>query len=269
MLTVVSWNLNVFTSGRRAQKVALLDQHDWDVALLQEVDRRTHDLLAERYESRTALDLHDGGGSSKANGVVVGARPGIELGDAELIPVGEPQADQPSSPERAMVVPVGIGDQEVLAVSWHTPFAGDDAKREKKMRAYRAMHSWLAAENDTIVLGADVNSWTDPFELGSPDPDDPFYEEHRFLLADPDHGLVDAYREWLDEHPEELERIKRIRPDGPLAMTYDRGKKGYPTPCRMDRVFTTPDLHPFRIEHHYAEAISVGSDHALVRVELR
>ena len=82
----------------------------------------------------------------------------------------------------------------------------------------------------------------------------------------PSHSLRDALRTWLERHPDEFEAIRRQRPAGPLAITYRTGEKktSKGNPMRYDHLWHTDDLTVDTIEHHYHDAVDVGSDHALV-----
>lgn len=268
-LAVVTWNLNAFTEGQREAKRELLEAIEWDVACLQEVKRSSFGCIAERFQGCTGLDLHDAGGG--AWGAAIFVRDGVGLRDAELVPVGasQPEAGVWASPERALAARVEVRGARLTAVSWHAPHAAGDGQREKKMRAYRSVQAWLGGRPGLTLVGADLNSWTDPLDLHQPDPSDPHYEEHRFVLADPEHGLVDAWRSYLGANPDRGRRWARIRPDGPLAVTYNRGSKTRPEVCRMDRIFLSPEIDVLEVEHLYAEALAVGSDHALVRARIK
>lgn len=224
-LSVVSWNVNSFNPGRRGEKRELLRMLEWDLALLQEVGRSTFECLAEDFAAVSALDLHGAGG--RGHGVAILARERVTLGPGVLVPVGEgqPEVEVWASPERAMAAPAIVDAMELTAFSWHAPHAVGGGNREKKMRAYRSVRQWLKEQPGSLIIGADVNSWTDPYDLHAPDPAAPHFEEHRFLLADPDHGLVDAWRLYLEGHSDERDRSRRLRPDGPLAVTYDRGDR--------------------------------------------
>ena len=100
------------------------------------------------------------------------------------------------------------------------------------------------------------------------DPTGDWFEEHSFLGSEPEHGLVDALRKWLAEHPNEMERIGRLRPDGPLDLTYDHGKKSYPRPDRFDRILVSPGIEVGGYGSRYGDALAAGSDHALLWAEL-
>ena len=75
--------------------------------------------------------------------------------------------------------------------------------------------------------------------------------------------LHDALRVWLAAHPIEAEQLYSLHPQGPLAISYDRG-----VPCRYDFIYVTPDFTVSHVDYLYREAIEAGSDHALVVADL-
>jgi hypothetical protein len=68
-----------------------------------------------------------------------------------------------------------------------------------------------------VILGMDGNMWTDPVDLHAPEPDLEQPDVVGFHLAGPPHRLTDAFRIWLADHEDALERLRRLRPDGQLA----------------------------------------------------
>ena len=77
----------------------------------------------------------------------------------------------------------------VTWLSWH----GDNAqpsprkglsceeKRRIKNESFRTVGEFVAGLEGPVVLAADINSWRDPVELLTADPDDASFEEHRFV----------------------------------------------------------------------------------------
>jgi hypothetical protein len=84
------------------------------------------------------------------------------------------------------------------------------------------------------------------------------------------HPLEDVLRRWLDEHPEELDRLRAERPGGPLALSYRTGRrKLHPgTDRRFDSIWVSPQFEVDAVAYPYAECIAAGSDHAAVVVDL-
>src|SRR5258705_9970727 len=74
---------------------------------------------------------------------------------------------------------------------------------------------------------------------------------------------------WLAAHPLEAAQRQALRPQGPLALSHIRGKGALvPIPCRYDFIYITPDFSVSQIHYLYDEAISAGSDHAMVMSDL-
>ncbi len=58
-------------------------------------------------------------------------------------------------------------------------------------------------------------------------------------------------------------RVREQRPNGPLAVSFDRGK-GVPIPCRYDFVYVSPEFSVRRVDYPYDASRSAGSDHSIV-----
>ncbi len=85
-------------------------------------------------------------------------------------------------------------------MSWHAPNAAGDGA-VVKMAAYGSMSSWLRGR-DTVVLGADLNTWRDPVDLLPAEPGKEYEAEHAFVGPQFEHRRRDAYREVLAERGE-------------------------------------------------------------------
>lgn len=90
------------------------------------------------------------------------------------------------------------------------------------------------------------------------------YLEHRFLSSEPGHGLHDVYREHLSRSPDALARVRALRPDGPLAVSYNRASDNRPKVNRFDLIMVSDEFRTEHAGYHYTDALSVGSDHALL-----
>jgi hypothetical protein len=87
------------------------------------------------------------------------------------------------------------------------------------------------------------------------------------------HGLEDCFRSWLAANPSSLAQVIRERPDGPLAVTFDRhpDPDGY-TPSRYDSVWASREFDVTFVEHRWDDGLRLphgGSDHAMVIADLR
>lgn len=62
-------------------------------------------------------------------------------------------------------------------------------------------------------------------------------------------------------------RIRGLRPDGPLAITYARG--GFRIVGeRFDLVFASRNFTPLDVRYRYADAIAAGNDYAVILASL-
>lgn len=162
-------------------------------------------------------------------------------------------------PQRSLWARVRLPDGlELTVVSWHTPNAAGDG-RITKMGAYAAMSRWLATVAQPVVLGADLNTWSDRLDLRPARPGSDFYDEHEFVGPDPAHGLVDAHRTVLTNNGA-LATMRQSDHTGPLAVSHTL-RSG--AEHRMDRIYASPTLRPTDGSYDYEAARRGGSDHAL------
>ena len=84
------------------------------------------------------------------------------------------------------------------------------------------------------------------------------------------HRLKDALRLWLDHHPEEMERTRAERPEGPLAVSHRTGKtRDRPgTERRFDAVWVSQHFGVDRVLYPYELSIAARSDHSAVIADL-
>jgi exonuclease III len=274
-MRVLDWNLNAFTSARWRGKAALAADLGFDVLLLQECDRASF----EGFLSSTAassgvfgLDLSQDAPVSdrhKPHGsaILVAGRASLDLECVDVI-------RDLQAPSRGLVAAVDVDGIAVRFVSWHAPNAvgKGPSRMVLKMAAYRAMTDWLVNNEGSLVVGMDANTpWEDPWtqEPSQQRPADPWFEDGRLFGPSPAHPLVDAWRLWLSSHPAELERICRLRPSGPLAVTHNRGTGGSTKGCRYDHLLISRDLEVQAMGFEFADAVGAGSDHAVVWAELQ
>ncbi len=268
-LRVATWNLNVWTSGsRKAEKAALLAGVGFDIALLQECDEATYAyLIAEGLAAGGHFHgLADGGitpaDPRRAHGAAILAGPAVRLDRAETVAALV-------QPERGVCATGHLADGDVRLLAWHSPHAvGEGADRmAKKMGAYRAILDWFTQQPGPLVAGVDANTpWHDPLHRDDVErrQDDPWFEDSRFYGSHKAHQLDDAWVTYLEHSPDVRERILRLRPDGPLAVSHNRGARGTTTPCRYDLLLVSPDTQVANMVYEYADAVGAGSDHALV-----
>lgn len=284
-LRVLTWNVNLFTAGRIDDKAALLARLDWDVALLQEVEQPSFQRLVERFpEASAAYGCAVAPTGKRPNGAVVLARSGWTIETSGVVPwdgtwdVEGPEDARPQS-DRAVWAVLRCGDQRVTVASFHAPNAArrnEDERRWavcRKLRAYAALDAWLRSVDGPVVVGMDANAWVDSAADCFADP--PTWDQlddqaaiMRFLLdGDAEHGLRDGYRAWLRARPDELERLRVERPNGPLAVTYVRGGNR-PVADRFDVLMASRQVEVLDVVHRYEDALVAGSDHAIVQATL-
>jgi hypothetical protein len=179
-------------------------------------------------------------------------------------------------PERVQAVRLGAGDFEFVAISYHAP-PGVSWGYWKVEQAL-AFVDWLNDFRTPAILGADANT---------PEIDHPDFAQTRThwhsgmrrlgglpgddLVWGPakTHRLNDAYRLWLEAHPEELASIRRLHPAGPLAESHWTGQRQQSpgTPRRFDSIWVSPE---FAVETvTYRREAFEYSDHAAIVADMR
>jgi hypothetical protein len=143
--------------------------------------------------------------------------------------------------------------------------AGRDVWGGAKAQQARDLAAWIRtqdADGLPVMIGIDANA---------PRDDPPEWESIGYWWGDeaqllgPDAIAKDAYRLWLQSHPDERERIRALRPHGPLACTHLRGNQ---TPSRYDHLLISERLRVEHIAYITHDAFAAGSDHALLHAEI-
>ncbi len=168
-------------------------------------------------------------------------------------------------PERTLVVCLKSGECFITACSFHTPPGASWG--ELKPESHKMLARYLSSQYNRFILGIDANA---------PKTDHPditmnewWWEEEALLLGvKPLHNLKDTLRTYLDSNPDTLKSIKKLRPNGPLAVSYVRGNRSKQIMCRYDFIYVTHDIRVDSVEYLYEESVKAGSDHAIVVSEL-
>jgi exonuclease III len=289
---VLTWNVNCWNPERTADKLALLEHLDWDIALLQEVKGAFARQLAAApwmaaddstrvVEGRALAGITRG----TANGCAIAVRPPLSIESAEILPtdtafdIPGPE-DAVPQPSRAVAGRVRLGEHLLTVASFHAPnAAGREGSEDKgwkvarKLRSYVRLARWVESAPRPLVVGLDANSWetADPFEPTFAD-DDEQRLIHEFLYgvgAWGDHDLRDVAIESIRGDRVRRGAVVNLRPGGPLAVTYRRGSSNRPRSDRFDRILASADLTPIDVEHRYDDGIAAGSDHAAVLATVR
>lgn len=266
---MVSWNVELGSGGQSLAKLALVERFEPDLVLLQEVMQggcsvlEALDRYASVFHSATLRPRLADETTSRARycAILTSERFEVRRGPEVL-------ANAPA-PERTLTVGLKLdGKTDVEAASFHF-VAGSDPKwgRLAKGINFRVVTDWMAAVPATGIVGIDANS---P-KLDHPEVSRNVYFggeiQREYVLHDPlraTHRLRDALRTWLDANPKELSEIRRLRPEGPLAVSHiNRGNSR-----RFDFLFVGTAYEPTSVTYEYEAARQVGANHAPVVVNL-
>lgn len=150
--------------------------------------------------------------------------------------------------------------------------AGSGAATVAKMRHYRSLRAFGTTVAQPLVIGTDANAWYDRVD---PQPVDHTHEHTDHALFDhaaAAHGPRDVPADHLVRNrPDLLERRRRLgaeADDGALEVTYQRSRNTHPRVNRVDRILASEVLRPADVRTLYSDALTVGSDHALIVADL-
>ena len=280
-IRVATWNLQAGPrgwAGRLEDRARLLDALDtehgpWTVLFAQEVPPGGFDQLADTLVADDgAWAWHDrpGKDAATATGTALLVRRPWRLADHGML-------DAAPSPKRPLAGQIhrAVPGRRLAVLSaalppggirqGQQPAPGADPWGARKAEQAHAIADWVDTQRDDglpVVVGIDANApATDP-----PDWNDiRYWWDAEARLLGPDAAAKDAYRLWLDEHPDELARLTQLRPHGPLACTHLRGNT---IPARYDHLLVSDDVGIICIDHVVADAFAAGSDHALVHAQV-
>lgn len=275
MSRVATWNVNYRGPSVAAVLGRLLERSRVDLVLVQEANASSLDALAEAAGLDWAVSAFDAGAPIPAS------RSGRHR-VAALAGRGERPRDigvlaDLALPERMVFASLRTTVGLLTVASYHAP--PGVSWGSVKVDHAQALLRWVNATRGPIIVGADANTpeidhpdrelvrthWHTGIRklAGAPGDDATFggFPRHRF---------DDAYRRWVDAHPDELDIIRRERPNGPLAVSHRTGKRrdspGFPR--RFDALWVGPEFEVQSISYDYEGAIAAGSDHALVVADL-
>lgn len=261
-LRFVSWNIH----GKKSvsSQLDLLRTVAGDLVALQEVTASAYQALVEsKLFAWSAYSLHmrppqrDEGPGRRLGCAIFGQTP-FQLKKPSLL-------ENAPFPERALIVEVEAPTGLLMLHSFHAP--PGVTWQKKKPQAFLALAQCLAQYQTRVVVGMDANA--PKIDHPNLEQSEWWWPEEALMLGHrPSHTLKDALRIWLSKHPLEAEKLRLLRPQGPLAVSYDRGQRTS-VPCRYDFIYTTPDISVSQIRYLYEEAIKAGSDHAVVVADLK
>ncbi|RIE15519.1 hypothetical protein SMC1_10045 [Candidatus Cryosericum septentrionale] len=170
-------------------------------------------------------------------------------------------------PSRSLAITATHTGSALTLLSCYAP-TNTGLGRKQRPTYFAALAAWLSAVSAPIVMGMDANG---------PRVDHPDIEQNRWwtqeeaLVLGSGAPTEDVLRLWYGDHPAELKRQVRYYPNGPLADSYHRGRKGKYLRCRYDSIHVSPGIGVIDVHYLYEEAVRASSDHALViaDVELR
>jgi hypothetical protein len=258
-LTLLNWNVDGWHHLRMAQR-ELIRRLQPDVLLLQELTPVSFDLLVEDGWSGSHALLHlPDGHRGKAKDRPVRFSCAVLVGEGLVLEESATDESVPS-PERWLTGHISLGSAAVRVGSFAAP-PGVTWGTDKRVQG-AAIAAWLSGTGSALA-GVDRNGprWEPPGQPPS------LWERDAPELFDHagERGFRDAFFTYLDGHPAELEHIAAIRPDGPLATTYARGRSPNQQHAgRYDAIYVSDDVAVVEVRHVFDEALRAGSDHGLV-----
>jgi len=255
---VIFWNINGLSSLRNQAR--LLNELKWDVAILIEVTRESYIELSNNISfksSELSLNISNTPNEKKRNlGCAIFIRKSEKFNFSLIDSLPLPERSIVASSKKRKLDYVGIHIPP--GISW----------KEIKPKTYIQLEKWLRKNSRKVILGMDANA---P-KFDNPDLEKSVWhwdEEEVILGKNVKHSLVDSYRSYLSKHPNKLKKISRLRPDGPLEVSYMRGYAGRVMPCRYDFILVDKSFDIEKVEYLYQESIASGSDHSLVKANLK
>jgi hypothetical protein len=254
------WNTGATNAEK---KLDYLADAQWDIACLQEVSLAASAALAQRdgWMVVNGLDFapEQVTDSKHPHGATLVARNGWQLENGAAVS-GTPD------PGRGVTAVAARNGFALSLLSWHAPFAAG-GHIAKKMTGYRAALAAIGRMEEPLIVGLDSNHWSPGTELELPEPplaDDPYEVEQTFFSRKPQHRLRDAFIDYLQTNRDAYEEVIRLRPDGPLAVTYVHGG----VDDRFDYIMISNQITAAMVTHDYDGARQARSDHALVCADL-
>jgi len=258
-LRIVSWNVRGMP--RPADQLELLADQHADILLLQDVgpsavhavvDSRLWDHVADTWSLP-----HPPGTIIRRGGCLIAAT------DDWVLTPALPTPDELPSVRTLAVTTVHTGSALTL-LSCYSP-TNTGPGRKQRPGYFNTLAAWLSTVSAPVVLGMDANG---------PSIDHPDIEQSRWwtkeeaLLLGAGAQTKDVLRLWYADHPAELKRRAQYYPNGPLADSYHRGRRGKYLRCRYDSIRVSPGIGVTDVRYLYEEAVRAGSDHALVVADI-
>jgi hypothetical protein len=165
---------------------------------------------------------------------------------------------------RSLAVTATHGQTILTVLSCYAPTNTGPGRKERS-NTFSALAAWLSTISAPIVLGMDANGPC----VDHPDiKQSRWWTEEEALVLGTGTQTEDVLRLWYVGHPAELKRRVQYYPNGPLADSYHRGRKGKYLRCRYDSIRVSPGVGVMDIRYLYEDAVRAGSDHALVVADI-
>jgi len=244
-----------------ADQLRLLADQNSDILLLQDVgpsavravvDSRLWDHVADTWSLP-----HPPGAIIRHGGCLIAA-----TNDWVLTPA-LPTPDELLSNRSLAVTAVHAGS----ALTLLSCYAPTNTGRGRKERSgyFNTLAARLSAVSTPVVLGMDANG---P-RVDHPDiKQSRWWTEEEALVLGTGTQTEDVLCLWYADHPADLKRRVQYYPNGPLADSYHRGRRGKYLRCRYDSIRVSPDISVIDVHYLYEEAVQAGSDHALVVADI-
>jgi endonuclease/exonuclease/phosphatase family metal-dependent hydrolase len=269
---MVTWNVNNAAKARAARQARWLADQNVDLVCLQEVNASSIDAYAGLARMSWVVRGGDPEGDNRRAVAIAGRLPRTSRATRRL--------ENAPRPEGSLEVEVEVAGQAVQVWSYHAPNGRQNG--HAKVEQAHAFARELAAYTAPVVFGADLNTpEVDPL-------DDPGVVTHwhtgrlRKLRGQPgddvlcgptpEHGLRDALRLYLADHPEARAKAVRDRPTGPLAVSHQttRRSTGEQKPWRFGAIWVSNDWTVRDVQYATADTLASRlSDHAAVLAELQ
>ncbi len=268
-LRVLTWNMNLMGGERHGKKkAAALGSLEWDVAFLQEVTVSQWETISQSewfHEGACGFDLVAAPDWKIPNAAAVVVRTPLTLSDVALIP-GLPQ------PERGLSATIDFDGVKIAVCSWHAPNAAQSGA-ELKRDAYQCIIEWLdRIGTSLVILGFDSNWWArnlslEPVVVPTPPKAPAHALSNEFFGPTPPHRLRDPLLDVLKADPKRYAEICALRPNGPLGISYRRGRH-HDLDDRFDYIFVSPEIAASDVRYEYELGRASGSDHGVVFADL-
>jgi hypothetical protein len=167
-------------------------------------------------------------------------------------------------PQRTLAVTAAHDTVAMNILSCYAPTNTGPGRKERP-GYFNALANLLSAIPEPVVLGMDANG---P-RVDHPDIDESkWWARQEALVLGAEAQTEDVLRLWYADHLAELKRRLRYYPNGPLADSYHRGRKGKYLRCRYDSIRVSRGIAVTNVRYLYEDAVRAGSDHALVIADI-